>query len=733
VELAGDDTPIEVLQLSWRLHKSLCDADIYTVGAVAKLTADEVLSLPYIRERSLAKIRHRLHEYRDRSVPCWAVLTNDSTPIAALGLSIRSYSALVRAGIATIGQLAAMPVELICDVPNIGIQSLTEIQTRLEDYAAHAPPPPDPTASSPASQISVPENALIDVLGLSIRPYRALMRDGIVSIGQLVQMSSEQILEIRTIGKKWLAEIEEKMETYLTEHPLLPPEPPVPVEPEPPSPLDDPTLLARAAKVPLDNIAVERLALPVHWHNQLHRRGIESVGELAQQPADAFDQDSPVERRLNRYLTWLVEQDEATWADEVAGRGISPLHRLALSETTLEVLVGQWLDAMGPQESWVPELTRRSQYRQVICWRYGLDGESLTLEEIGKHIGVSRERVRQIQGRALQILSKPQHREVVSPLRALLVHLLEQAGGLMSEAQVEVVLRHEVIVGDVEPVGVARLVFETEDNVKWLRETRAWGLTHYPLAEVDDVQHRLAQVLGKEQVPLPCEEVVSRFKRSRFYRNRQGKLGSGFIAACLRAHPRILINDEKLCSLERWERHRIDKIILALRKIGEPAHYQDIAQVTNELSPPELRTSPRVIHAQLGQHPDLFVWVGQRGTYGLKEWGLEKPPTYEEALVQVFKASERPLTIHKILALLPEVRQVCNENSVSMTLMMNERFRTFPDGTYGLSSWSLADDVEERTLPPDFLEDVKQRLFQELSEQAQAQSSIREVSRVMEG
>jgi hypothetical protein len=65
--------------------------------------------------------------------------------------------------------------------------------------------------------------------------------------------------------------------------------------------------------------------------------------------------------------------------------------------------------------------------------------------------------------------------------------------------------------------------------------------------------------------------------------------------------------------------------------------------------------------------------------------------------------------------------------------MMNERFRTFPDGTYGLSSWSLADDVEERTLPPDFLEDVKQRLFQELSEQAQAQSSIREVSRVMEG
>lgn len=45
--------------------------------------------------------------------------------------------------------------------------------------------------------------------------------------------------------------------------------------------------------------------------------------------------------------------------------------------------------------------------RQVLGLRFGLDGaEPRTLEEIGEHLGVSRERVRQIEQRALQTLSR---------------------------------------------------------------------------------------------------------------------------------------------------------------------------------------------------------------------------------------------------------------------------------------------------------------------------------------
>src|SRR5262249_29913477 len=46
----------------------------------------------------------------------------------------------------------------------------------------------------------------------------------------------------------------------------------------------------------------------------------------------------------------------------------------------------------------------RSRDRQVISLRYGLDCEQHTLEEIGRQMGVSSERIRQIQCRAEQRL-----------------------------------------------------------------------------------------------------------------------------------------------------------------------------------------------------------------------------------------------------------------------------------------------------------------------------------------
>jgi RNA polymerase primary sigma factor len=56
------------------------------------------------------------------------------------------------------------------------------------------------------------------------------------------------------------------------------------------------------------------------------------------------------------------------------------------------------------------ELSERE--RSVLRLRFGLDdGRAKTLEEIGETLGVSRERVRQIEGEALTKLRTPELRE----------------------------------------------------------------------------------------------------------------------------------------------------------------------------------------------------------------------------------------------------------------------------------------------------------------------------------
>lgn len=60
-------------------------------------------------------------------------------------------------------------------------------------------------------------------------------------------------------------------------------------------------------------------------------------------------------------------------------------------------------DLRSSLDSWLDELSEKQ--REVVARRFGLRGhESSTLEEVGREIGLTRERVRQIQVEALRRL-----------------------------------------------------------------------------------------------------------------------------------------------------------------------------------------------------------------------------------------------------------------------------------------------------------------------------------------
>src|SRR5213592_4116715 len=158
---------------------------------------------------------------------------------------------------------------------------------------------------------------------------------------------------------------------------------------------------ARTIRMPVH--IVERLqkmnrAERILW-TQLGREP--TLGEIAEQANLTLQQAKEV-RAAARASTSLDQpvgdQDDAVFGDFVAGDG--PLPDEQVEVTLRSEALKQALSALPWRE------------RQVIVLRYGLvDSEPKTLEEIGRRLGLTRERVRQVEVESLRRLSKLQEME----------------------------------------------------------------------------------------------------------------------------------------------------------------------------------------------------------------------------------------------------------------------------------------------------------------------------------
>jgi RNA polymerase primary sigma factor len=110
----------------------------------------------------------------------------------------------------------------------------------------------------------------------------------------------------------------------------------------------------------------------------------EKVREIVKVSQDPVSLETPIGEEEDSHLGDFVEDREA----------VSPSD--AASLTMLHSEVEDVLDTLTPRE------------RRVLQLRFGLiDGHQRTLEEVGKRFGVTRERIRQIEAKALRKLRHP--------------------------------------------------------------------------------------------------------------------------------------------------------------------------------------------------------------------------------------------------------------------------------------------------------------------------------------
>ncbi|MEM6581122.1 MAG: RNA polymerase sigma factor RpoS [Pseudomonadota bacterium] len=123
-----------------------------------------------------------------------------------------------------------------------------------------------------------------------------------------------------------------------------------------------------------------------------HEPSAEEIAEMLDKPAADVKRLLGLNERVTSMDTPVGPDSDRSVVDTIADTRESDPSTL-LQDSDIKESIGDWLDELSDKQ------------REVLSRRFGLRGyESSTLEEVGREIGLTRERVRQIQVEALRRL-----------------------------------------------------------------------------------------------------------------------------------------------------------------------------------------------------------------------------------------------------------------------------------------------------------------------------------------
>jgi transcriptional regulator len=263
----------------------------------------------------------------------------------------------------------------------------------------------------------------------------------------------------------------------------------------------------------------------------------------------------------------------------------------------------------------------------VIKRRFALQGHpKQTLEKIGKHFKVTRERIRQIEGIALSKLRRTVRTTKLNDVNEMAKSILRVNGGVMREDDViSQVLKRMPSSTDLDGA-VLRLSFSIDTEMNTAGHSGSfvpfWRLESLAMEDVSVIVENMVKILKKRRSCMKREELVSSVQALNLFKDRIPS--KELINSCMTIDERLREIDEGW-GLTEWRfvrpRSIRDKVEIVLRKAGVPLHFMEIANRIRESRFDHKNVTVQAVHNELIRYPQ-FVLVG-RGLYALREWGYE--------------------------------------------------------------------------------------------------------------
>lgn len=329
---------------------------------------------------------------------------------------------------------------------------------------------------------------------------------------------------------------------------------------------------------------------------------------------------------------------------------------------------------------------------ETLSRRFGLGGmQCETLEVIGKRFGVTRERIRQIEGAAIvKIKSFRRFAENVHPAEELIRQILESSGGAMTEERLLAELFRDHAPHEHDEVSVRFLLnvllvdhFDHVDGSQGLRP--GWKVKTVLLGPLKEALEAVVHYLERTKQSMTVETLHQKLAEEPYFREHPDRINEETLNSYLELNPQTGRNPFGEYGLTAWgsiaPRRMNDKIYLVLKKCGKPMHFTEIAQVINDTGFDRRKAYAPTVHNELILNKQ-YVLVG-RGVYALREWGY-KPGVVADVLSGILRGSSKPMARDELVAKVLEQRQV-KKNTIHLALTDKTKFAKHQDGTYSLA------------------------------------------------
>lgn len=432
---------------------------------------------------------------------------------------------------------------------------------------------------------------------------------------------------------------------------------------------------------------IEILGLPARIENVLKMRSLETIGEFYDCPDKYILKFRSIGQNSLRYLQsvkgdlkpLLRSHDSSTSLDEqktkITKRSKAKLPLSISRDKLVDLLIGR----AGDERS-----------TDIIKLRYGLKkGEKETLEEIGKSYGISRERVRQLQNKALRKIRHPSTRG-----RNLVIHLIE-----------DMFMKNGVVISDSEADTLVPRLFnnyyfdgssflDLVVGLGWIQKSGDVDVSFYTFKDMNPGLELLMQDIYsflKDSKELQTVESICENLCLHTPINRKSKYTSN-------THLKVAVS--KVCKIDpRIEETIPDKFTIyglnvktniwtalireVLEKEESPLHFTEIADKANDILSlvGDKELDVRRVHSILIEKPE-FSHTGVRGTYGLTEWGIRKE-MLPELIEECIKQAGFPIHVDQIFYYISKFKNTSKTN-VFACLYSNKKFVRVDDGTYWL-------------------------------------------------